>query len=764
MKRTFCCIFLLLLCVFMFSSCEKKKEEPTVIRENAYFREAVTMLPGNFSILMNGTLDWDGERLYTTMWKETEEAEGAAEKVRVSFLPDGSDLREETGSSAGGNFRGYRLSDAVTADYSIDSDLSWVCTLTVKQEENTLFSVDFPGLFGVTVTEGMIMSGDIFMPADAKMITTETGELYLFATNKGVIALDKTGAKVWKTPNQSVVGLISADDRTLCLVQSGGNQKIVELNTKDGTFGNTMALPEELSSAANISSPIIVMDDSRTYSFCVVTQNGVYGVSIAEDAETGALSNTVTMLLRFTDSDLYNGGYGWRILSPTHFIRMNTSWSDGDSISVLTSDGSLPPERKTMELAILNTFRSSFVTDAVVSYNRSQEDYRIHITDYSWMEPDLCKLTFDAEIAAGRIPDLVLLAENNNYDETVVVYERTGLFADLSTLLPSYDDLLGCYTGCFRYDDGRQYVFPLTYNTNIRFANSDYFDGPSTAEEFMAAIDALPEGVFPDYNGFRSAGVSLLSSAYTDFIDFDAATCSFDSPEFKNMLQWAAECSKRSQVTLLEDNIIRKKDIEAWFSEGKTLFADCMISGVADLIRLENALGSKAIPYGYPNAKEAMKLHFRMGDYLAIGATSENKEAAAAFIEHYIERTRKTLNRVDFDYQLFETYSFFTEGDVWDWFEKVKDYVIVYTPTTHETKFAKRNQAEHMTGIKSEITKEDCQRYIDLLSSIDSCCDLLSPVWRMIQDEFLFSENCDPETAADVIQSRARIYISEQFG
>ncbi len=408
---------------------------------------------------------------------------------------------------------------------------------------------------------------------------------------------------------------------------------------------------------------------------------------------------------------------------------------------------------------------------AIIEFNRKSDEYRIELHDYSEYNTEddysagLTKLT--TEIMAGNMPDIL--------DLTGIPVQKLasrGLLADLYPMLDSDAEL------------SRDAIFPSVlkaleqdghlYRTAAGFqiisvvgAKSVVGEHPGwTLAQFKQALARMPEGCTP-FNVWVTRDVILnqmLQMAMGELVDWDTGKCYFDSPVFRDILEFAAQFPEEYEWD--EDHVWTEDDEEPnRIATGKQMLMQVYLDDI-NTIQMYNAMfGGEATFVGYPVSEGVGNaLRPSEGGY-AISAKCAHPEAAWQFV-------RKSFTK---DYQTQYGWGFPSNRAAFD--ERLKEAM-----TPEYQKDEKGNYILDENGEKIEISRGGwgwgsltVDFYALTQAEADQILELIDTTVR-VQDESsdelmqIITQDTAPYFAGqksldDVVrqlQSKMNIYINEQ--
>ncbi len=689
---------------------------------------------------------WDGEKFLAKAYRVDHDLGGTfADNPRTySFLPDGTgltDITDAISAAADGMVMGYddigngeRLYQEV-----VNGEELYV---TVKDEKgHTLFSREFASLFQVDFAD--IRQGDADL-AQLGAVRAETdGEVrYLVLTSKGLCAFDRTGTSLWKLDTkENPTALLDTSYGILYLYGRQNEQVLCPVNPVNGALGDPITLPPALTGAHT------KFHTGEGYDLYASTNTALLGIHFMIDDEGNAACVTETVIdwamSELTPTELAD----FCIISPdTMAVRQSPSGDKCKETHILLLTH-VPPEevveKETISLAMLEShyYMPMMVTD----FNKTSDTHRIVIKDYTIYEEERRKTFFDADMAAGSVPDMVFFADlwNQSLSES---YEKAALFADLTPLMAAdetfhAEELLGYVKKPYQREGGAQYIFPMWPATTTMWGDKTVFDGPPTVAEVMDVVEvqSSPAMLFGyEVRLFRY----MLSGLFNELTDKEAGTCHFDdgtlARHMPDMLRWWENIERE-----VEEPLIREPgDIHSLYK----------------WVLEREELGEKFHPIGWPGDGETLYVDGALSSYLTITAVSEYKTVCLDFMEYYIRH--------------YEHGSYYYREQVYEELAEYADKTILFTASgTYTVTDEQLNDDVYMAKIpgyspgttrKRKLTQADAEEYIAFLDDIDALLDTNSELYQIYSSEFNRGETRSPEEVAAAIHSRASIYLAER--
>ncbi len=409
---------------------------------------------------------------------------------------------------------------------------------------------------------------------------------------------------------------------------------------------------------------------------------------------------------------------------------------------------------ETVSLTLVSFEESRELTEQVNLFNETHEGYRIEIQIYGQDDADrddrIEKL--QREIAAGSGPDLVNYGSHyasnyclGHYTENLLDYlPEDWQSVYFSNILESF------------FMDGGLYAIPVGFSLSTFAGRQDMVGNRErwSIQEMIQVYTEREEDIIL-YPGETKEDVfwRIFSHNMEYFIDWEKGRCSFDSGEFRDILEFSNTFPDMLRIT--EDY-----SPKTLFAEGKTLLYPISVSGIYDICRAGRILATDEIAYvGFPVGGGYGTVIQPSSLVLAIGAASEYKDMSWEFIAQFLapgyqaEKLNRCLplRRDVLEHMLEEA------GNM--------DYAV--DADGNETPVVKSEilfEGEESIEIyyMEEKEKEQLLRLIDTASLNDAIDYTL---YYALQEEAqsYFAGDKTLEEAVDVIQRRASLYVAERM-
>lgn len=403
---------------------------------------------------------------------------------------------------------------------------------------------------------------------------------------------------------------------------------------------------------------------------------------------------------------------------------------------------------KTLTLAVFQG-KSSGLSQWVNLYNENHSDVKIEIVNYLENYPDPYEALnqIKIEISAGKGPDIInfgrgyspidascgmlvdlypFLQEDESFDKRDFYYnilEAFGVGDSLYVLVPSY-----------RIDT---YV-----TTNKELADLDRMN----IKQLVDAYNMLDEEsiLFPGETKKAVFGM-LCYGSLENYIDWGDGICHFTSDSFKDILHFA----NQFPLSLNWADDYSAKEI---YMEGRALLDQVSIGNVYEIAATRMLHGKTPTYIGYPFDAGCGSMADIADLAIGINVTSKNKEDAWRFIRSLLDsefqdniQNGLPLRVSSLEHKLENAMR--TEYDVNG--EKIVKEVL-------------RFDGEEPVNIY-EISSEDAETLKSIVRKIEHNATVDRNLYTILLEEvdYLFNEDRNADDVADIIQSRASVYINE---
>ena len=420
------------------------------------------------------------------------------------------------------------------------------------------------------------------------------------------------------------------------------------------------------------------------------------------------------------------------------------------------------PEKTTLTLACLGA--SNSLRNYVNAFNQTHQDCRIELVEYS--DPHMPMEGYDrllVDITAGNVPDILCLdrlpAEK---------FGAKGLFEDLWPYIDNdpelgRDALMSHVLECAEQQGKLYYVinsFEIMTAAAPAAAVGDRLGW--TLEDLRAALAQMPEGC-QAYSPAESKDWmlnELLNADMDRYVDWETGTCSFDSGEFQELLDYINSLDispdqRGRGIEYTEETVLDGRQMLYYSNSGG------LITNFFDVQRCEAVLGGPVSFVGNPKQDGSCGSAFYAGFNscpLAITAACGDKEAAWSFLrELLLPRGVKVpadglsgirelpINREDFT-QLYQRSSSVKEENI-------------------SGRLFSDAEGKPLLSVGYEaVTQTEYEQIMELYDAIESMYTTDEDIWEIVSGEasaYFAGERSLEDTVAR-IQNRAQLYVNEQ--
>ena len=659
------------------------------------------------------------------------------------------------------------------------TDMSTAYLMHVAADGSTIANVDLSVTDDGTDEEDGMGSNISSFAVDAagNLYVTDYSYIYVLdAEGKLLFKIDDSqysGSLCRLQPNQ--VGILWYNYATGTAESTDENGQFfipVDLETK--TWGEKIKMP------ANVWN---VYPGDDAYDFYYKNNDNIYGYTFASDTKDKLVD---WMACDVDTSNMYDSG----MLSDGRVVGMTQDWSSDTTayqlIVLHRIDASEVKEKTVLTLACMGLDWS--LRSKIVEYNKSNDQYRIQVVDYSEYATDddynagITKLT--TEIISGSVPDLFLTSSL-----PIDKYAAKGVVADLYTFMDGGSGLSRDYfvpqVLKAIEKDGKLYELPTKFSVETAYALSSIVDQYDTwnVAAVQDAMTQLQEGATVFSTGWTKSSVlnNCLTRNLAAFVDWTTGKCTFDSEAFQQLL---AFCNSFPDDSSSDDGIayssaaatVDTMDDPVWESDatrilsGKQLMATTSFYSFEDYIYNIYPVKDKVTFVGYPSESGEPGNSFYIQCPMAISSVTKYPDAAWDFVSTMIRQTNEDaesmyafpISQEAFDKKMTsvmtEQYQLDVNGEQVDWDEDGEpDKMCIGTYEVVENGESTWQQVY-------ALTQEDIDQILSVINSATGIVDYDDEILSIVSDEVsaYFAGDKDVQTTANMIQSRVNLYVQEQ--
>lgn len=386
--------------------------------------------------------------------------------------------------------------------------------------------------------------------------------------------------------------------------------------------------------AAGVEKDFLIQDGTDVYEYDLAT-------------------DTAEKLFNWIDCDI-NGNYVDKLAASADgrlLVLLNDWNSGGTEMAYLTKKKT--SEVPVKEIVTIGSLYEDYrLRESVVAFNKSNDKYRVKIKTYmnnnEWSEEArkdaITNLNNDI-ISGTNCPDIMNLSSLN-----IKQLAAKGVFEDLTSYLEksselSKDDYLENILDSLTIN-GVLVTIPYSFNLQtVMGKTADVGDKMGwTLEDMIAFCEKHPDAQLFDYAQKATILSYCLNYNEAAYINWETGECKFDSPEFKQLLEFV---NKFPEEFDWESN---DKSTPEKLAAGEVLLNSAYINGYDDMqYSIAQFNGEAVTCIGFPDVSGGSGCQMNLQEIYGISSTSQHKEAAWAFIE-------KTLSKEP-DYRFNESFS-----------------------------------------------------------------------------------------------------------
>ena len=385
--------------------------------------------------------------------------------------------------------------------------------------------------------------------------------------------------------------------------------------------------------------------------------------------------------------------------------------------------------------------------EGVRKFNGMSRDYRIDVTNYGLYDEAGGEKTglqrLNADILAGNTPDI--------YDLSCLSYHsfyKNGLLENLYPYFDtsdniSLDDLTSSAVHAMEYK-GALYSLVPAYSVATMYGPSTVAD-PDTwsPEAFLEIANSTSLNLFGPQMTKSAFLRYLLAFTGSEYIDLENASCNFVSSSFPAMLSIAARLPDDNSASNASDDwglIFTGQQLFAAHDNGNIIVSLCFAEG---------AYSGNAVVLGFPSNNNGIAINPYMN--LGMSSNSEHKAGVWDFFEMLLsdEYQSGIKDRLPIKKTALNA--------------RLDAFVSRKSETTSLVGFADNQIYQIPLPLVTSALKDEALQMIDRIDCVDYCD---SGLYELVLREAtpFFQGGITAQQAAENIQSKVGIYLSEQFG
>lgn len=591
-------------------------------------------------------------------------------------------------------------------------------------------------------SEGEILSEydlDEVVGKDVTVTSLLAAENCVFLSTPGMVySLDFNGNLIQKFDytGSSFLSLVRGADGEALICEYNDTEFIVRELSADGkeTTGKYTITGRYMGALDGLGSDgIYIYDDNKLYSVD-------YREGTLREAIDTAINNVYLYSFVYVDSESF---FSTEAGVPVIWVPRDESLGEIVTLNLATYD--IDPG----------------LSGAITDFNEANEQYKITVTDYAiydTAESSTAGLTLlNTEILSGNLPDLFDLSKLPGK-----TYARRGILADLGEWIEndpdiSLDDFVSGVVNCLTDSEGHIYEMVPDFVPRTLVGSADVLPSGTgwTVSEFLDwAGSHAGQKIFATHITREDFLQYILAVSSDSYVDYENAACDFKDSDFPALLEFAS--------TLLPENELdRDTNVTSVQTESGEIIAGNQLLHVfrdyvpvSGLLEMDVLFDSKPKFIGFPTNSGSgcvMVPFMRVG----MSSMSEKQEGVWAFMKFLLSSAYQDLGdylpalpviKKSLEAYINERIEFFTSTAAVitvDWNDGARKTVDAPPPAA-----------------------DFPDRHFEIYDSMDCIYEWDESIYNIILDEAsaYFAGQRSVEDTAAMIQSRAQIYVSEQYG
>lgn len=346
------------------------------------------------------------------------------------------------------------------------------------------------------------------------------------------------------------------------------------------------------------------------YDFYLADYNAFYGYNMG-DEEPIEICN-------YTNSDV-NSGYNQMlpaVFDDGRLVIIFRDDSTGDTELLVLTKVDPKDVKEKYVITVAAEYIDDDIRSALVKFNRTSDEYKVIFTDYQKYNTEENDYNGAADqlakdlISKDKAPDIVILNSYSSINLDSLVSK--GVFVDLEQYMDADDEFNkdDYLTNVFEAEkiNGKLYTVAPVINIRTLAGKKSVFGDKTgwTMKEFMDMQNSLAEGESMFSQPTRSnQGMEFVALAKDEFIG-DDGKCTFDSEEFKSMLEFLKSIPEDYDAyqDLWNDNNNYWQDMQLAYKKGTTKLYETYFYRFDIIPQIEAYLGEEAAFIGYPSSVE----------------------------------------------------------------------------------------------------------------------------------------------------------------
>lgn len=465
-------------------------------------------------------------------------------------------------------------------------------------------------------------------------------------------------------------------------------------------------------------------------------------------------------MMSFVNSDLnISGMNNVIVLDDSRFVGLyHDSINYESAVGIFTKVN--PEDIQDKEVLVLaGNYVDSEVKQRIVDFNKKNDKYRIVIKEYqSYATSEDYNAGYtqmNNDIISGSMPD-ILVADTNL---PIHNYISKGLIADVKSLIEKDEELskvefMENVFEAYSINDKLYQVIPYFNVMTLVGKKSVVGDRTSwTMKDLEDLMATLPEGTVAIGELTRYYFFSMMMQyCGSDFVDVAAGKCDFNSQNFIDMLEFAKELPEELSEDYYSESFW--ETYQSQYRENRTVLMNCYISSIANMnSTINGSFGEDVSFIGFPT-ESGNGSSVTAGNTFALSAKSKNLDGAWEFVRYYL--TEEYQSSLQWGLPISKS-AFMTKAQ-----EALnKPYYLDENGEKIEY-----SDSIYINGESIELepmSQEQVDQIVSFIQSVNTPTYYNQDISKIVEEEVeaYFSGQKSAQEVAQIIQSRAQIYVSE---
>ena len=498
------------------------------------------------------------------------------------------------------------------------------------------------------------------------------------------------------------------------------------------------------------------------------------------------MSTQIRLSIKFGKDDNIMKNYVWKTAAFSLIAALSltgcssvSSGTSGSGSSEGSGTASGQDGEKTEPVTLTYTCLGSGLwldEEVFFDFNRGRKDYNAKLKSYdSYNDEDDYEdkgaiEQLKRDVITGDGPDILITSDRS----LIELLADKGVFADLNEFMEkdpevNRDTLLPNVLKALESSDGSLYALTPEFCVETMVLKSKFGQKENwTMDDMIDLFDSAPASAdhLYDYHERRFIFEHMLAGM-DSLVDYEDAECRFDSDDFVRMLEFVKKFPEKRETPdkLNEPEGFQNyyADRATWLANDRTYIMPVELGYDGDLRWTRDVEAKEDITLvGYPSENGKGGKIAPKG-YFAILSTCSDKEGAWEFVRTYLSKDfqgRQEHEELPM-YQLKNIRCYSPRKDIFK--EQMDDTMVVYNFDQEKEMYVPGDRDDDR-GYRAftQAERDDLERYILSCDTLAGAYD--SDVKSICLEEaaVFFAGDCSAQQAADYIQNRCSILVSEQ--